>query len=112
MWILKLLYVRLKKKKALKAVKLEGQDNLCPWVLKELAHEIACPAARIFNKAADWQQSTAEKQTSWQNFRKGRKELPENIRVTSTVFQNLEGFSFKKKIHMSTKRWKMRQNAR
>lgn len=51
------------KKKELKALKLEGQDNLCPWVLKELAHEIACPAARIFNKAADWQQSTAEKQT-------------------------------------------------
>lgn len=62
-----------KKKKEPKALKLEGQDNLCPWVLKELAHEIVCPAARIFNKAADWQQSTAEKQTSCQEFRKGKK---------------------------------------
>lgn len=41
------------KLKELKALKLEGQDNLHPWVLKELAHEIACPAARIFNKAAN-----------------------------------------------------------
>lgn len=38
----------------LKALKLEGQDNLCPCVLKELAHKIACPAARIFNRAANW----------------------------------------------------------
>jgi len=42
------------KLKELKALKLEGQDNLCPWVLKERAHEIASPAGRIFNKAANW----------------------------------------------------------
>lgn len=36
------------KLKELKALKLEGQDNLRPLVLKEMAHEIACPAARIF----------------------------------------------------------------
>lgn len=34
------------KLKKLKALKWEGQDNLHPWILKEVAHEIACPAAR------------------------------------------------------------------
>ena len=52
------------KPRELKALKLEGQDNLHPWVLKELAHEIACPAARIFDKAANWLCITTEKQTS------------------------------------------------
>lgn len=42
------------KLRELKALKLEGWDNLRPWILKELAHEIACPAARIFNKVANW----------------------------------------------------------
>lgn len=61
------------KLKELKALKLEGWDNLRPWILKELAHEIACPAARIFNKAANWQYITTEKQASCLFFGKGKK---------------------------------------
>lgn len=34
------------KLKKLTALKWEGQDNLHPWILKEVAHEITCPAAR------------------------------------------------------------------
>lgn len=34
------------KLKKLKALKWEGQDNLHPWILKEVADEITCPAAR------------------------------------------------------------------
>lgn len=62
------------KLKELKPLKLEGQDNLSPQVLKELAHEIACPAARILNKAANRQYVTTEKQTSCLYSRKGKEE--------------------------------------
>lgn len=35
---MEIIICEVKKEKELKALKLEGQDNLCHWVLKELAH--------------------------------------------------------------------------
>ncbi|CAM5074360.1 unnamed protein product [Natator depressus] len=75
--------------------KLGGPDNLHPRILKELAHEIASPLARIFNEAVnsgvvlyDWRFANIVP-----IFKKGKKGDPGNYRsvsLTSIVCKVLE----------------------
>ncbi|XP_050784448.1 uncharacterized protein LOC127037049 [Gopherus flavomarginatus] len=66
----------------LNGTKSEGLDNLHPRILKELAHEIASPLARIFNESVnswvvpyDWRIANVVP-----IFKKGRKSDPSNYR--------------------------------
>uniref|UniRef100_A0A452HYE6 Reverse transcriptase domain-containing protein n=1 Tax=Gopherus agassizii TaxID=38772 RepID=A0A452HYE6_9SAUR len=79
----------------LNGTKSEGPDNLHPRILKELAHEIASPLARIFNESVnsgvvpyDWRIANVVP-----IFKKGRKSDPSNYRpvsLTSVVCKVLE----------------------
>ncbi|CAM5156864.1 unnamed protein product [Eretmochelys imbricata] len=79
----------------LNGTKSGGPDNLHPRILKELAHEIASPLARIFNESVnsgvvlyDWRIANIVP-----IFKKGKKSDPGNYRpvsLTSVVYKVLE----------------------
>ncbi|CAM4586410.1 unnamed protein product [Caretta caretta] len=83
------------KLKQLNGTKLGGPDNLHPRILKELAHEIASPLARIFNESVnsevvryDWRIANIVP-----IFKKGEKSDPGNywpVSLTSVVCKVLE----------------------
>ncbi|KFV01272.1 hypothetical protein N339_12285, partial [Pterocles gutturalis] len=71
--------------KNLKVHKSMGPDEVHPWVLRELADEVAKPLSIIFRKL--WQSN--EVPTDWKReninsiFKKGNKEDPGNYRLVS-----------------------------
>ncbi|CAM4321167.1 unnamed protein product [Caretta caretta] len=83
------------KLKQLNGTKSGGSDNLHPRILKELAHEIPSPLARIFNESVnsgvvpyDWRIANIVP-----IFKKGKKSDPGNYRpvsLTSVVYKVLE----------------------
>uniref|UniRef100_A0A452HPE5 Reverse transcriptase domain-containing protein n=1 Tax=Gopherus agassizii TaxID=38772 RepID=A0A452HPE5_9SAUR len=83
------------KPEQLNGTKLEGPDNLHPRILKELAHEIASPLARVFNESVnsgvvpyDWRTANIVP-----IFKKGEKSDLSNYRpvsLTSVVCKVLE----------------------
>ncbi|XP_063245987.1 triadin isoform X5 [Prinia subflava] len=83
--------------RSLKVHKSMGPDKIQPWVLKELAEEVAMPLSNIFEKS--WQPGGVP--TDWKRenmmpfFKKGDKEGPGNDRSVTSVRQSLTSVSSK-----------------